>query len=101
MSSPGDVKKQKLDVVYIANLARLALTDEEIKRLGKQLNDILDYINKLNEVNTKDVESTSHVLPLQNVDRDDSVKASLPIQEVLKNAPSKEGDFFKVPKVIE
>lgn len=91
----------KIDVAYVAKLARLALSREEIKRLGRQLNDILGYISKLNEINTETVEPTSHVLPLQNVERDDEVRPSLPIGETLKNAPSKEGNFFKVPKVIE
>jgi len=90
-----------MDIAYVANLARLALTEKEKKQLGKQLNDILDYINKLNKVDTKNVEPTSHALPLQNVEREDIVKPSLLVDEVLKNAPSKEGNFFKVPKVIE
>lgn len=98
--SPQDNTK-KIDVIYVAKLARLALSDEEAKRLGKQLNNILDYISKLNEVDTKDVEPTSHVLPMENIARDDVVKPSLDINEVLDNAPSKEGNFFKVPKVIE
>lgn len=96
-----DKNKPKIDVVYVAKLARLALTEEEIKRLSGQLNDILDYINKLNKVDTKDAEPTTHVLPLENAHREDAVRPSLPIGEVLKNAPSKDGNFFKVPKVIE
>lgn len=91
----------KIDVAYVSKLARLALDMEEIKRLGRQLNDILGYISKLNEINTEAVQPTSHVLPLQNVERDDEARPSLPIDETLKNAPSKEGNFFKVPKVIE
>lgn len=101
MGSKDNVKKTEIDVAYVAKLARLALSDEEIKRLGRQLNDILGYISKLNKVDTEHVEPTSHVLPLQNVERADEVKSSLPIDETLKNAPSKEGNFFKVPKVIE
>ncbi len=101
MHSHDEPKKPRIDVGYVAKLARLALTDLETKHLGRQLNDILDYINKLNEVDTKDIEPTSHVLPLENVEREDVVKPSLAIDEVLKNAPSKEGNFFKVPKVIE
>jgi len=88
-------------VKYIAKLARLALSSEEITLFGGQLSDILNYISKLNEVDTENIEPTSHVEPLQNVEREDVVKPSLPIGEVLKNAPSKEGNFFKVPKVIE
>jgi len=88
-------------VKYIAKLARLALSNEEITLFGGQLSDILNYISKLSEVDTENIEPTSHVEPLQNVEREDVVKPSLPIGEVLKNAPSKEGNFFKVPKVIE
>ena len=101
MGSPGNKNKDKLDVAYMANLSRLELTDEEQKYLGRQLNDILDYISKLNEVDTNGVEPTSHVIALENVGREDKETASLPIDEVLKNAPSKEGKFFRVPKIIE
>lgn len=95
------MNSQKIDVVYVANLARLALNEEEQKLLAKQLDAILDYISKLEEVDTKKVAPTSHVLPLKNVEREDEAIASLPIGEVLKNAPSKDGNFFKVPKIIE
>jgi len=93
--------QKKIDVAYVAKLARLALSDEEVRRLGKQLDTILEYISKLNEVSTQTAEPMSHVLPLENIYRADEVKPSLPTEEALKNAPSKEGAFFKVPKVIE
>lgn len=93
--------QKKIDVAYVAKLARLALSDEEVRRLGKQLDTILEYISKLNEVSTQTAEPMSHVLPLENIYRADEVKPSLPTEEALKNAPSKEGTFFKVPKVIE
>jgi len=95
------MKKTNIDVVYVAKLARLALSAEEIERLGAQLNGIIDYVSELNEVDTSAVEPTSHVLPLKNVYREDKAGPSLPVDEVLKNAPSKEDGFFKVPKVIE
>ncbi len=101
MNSKAKAHKGALDVAYVANLARLALNEEEIKRLGSQLEKVLEYINKLNEVDTGPVEPTSHVLPMKNVAREDVNKTSLDISEVLKNAPSREGNFFKVPKVIE
>lgn len=101
MSSQDEVKKIKINVAYVAKLARLALTEEEIKYLGRQLDKILDYINKLNEVEIKTTEPMSHVLPLENVYREDEVKPSLSVDEVLKNAPSKQDTFFKVPRVIE
>ena len=89
------------DVQYVANLARLELTDEELENLTKQLDGILTYMNKLNELDTEGIEPLSHVLPLKNVYREDKVTSSLPVEEVLKNAPCREGGFFKVPKVIE
>ncbi|MBI2447129.1 MAG: Asp-tRNA(Asn)/Glu-tRNA(Gln) amidotransferase subunit GatC [Candidatus Omnitrophica bacterium] len=89
------------DVQYVANLARLELTDEELGNLTKQLDGILTYMNKLNELDTEGIEPLSHVLPLKNVYREDKVTSSLPVEEALKNAPGREGGFFKVPKVIE
>ena len=89
------------DVQYVANLARLELTDEELGNLTKQLDGILTYMNKLNELDTEGIEPLSHVLPLKNVYREDKVTSSLPVEEALKNAPCREGGFFKVPKVIE
>lgn len=101
MSAQDNAKNTKIDVAYVSKLARLALSDEEIKRLGRQLNDILEYINKLNEINTKTAEPMSHALPLENIYRVDEVRPSLPVDETLKNAPSKKDNFFRVPKVIE
>jgi aspartyl-tRNA(Asn)/glutamyl-tRNA(Gln) amidotransferase subunit C len=94
-------KAEKIDIKYIARLARLALKDEEAARLEQQLSDILEYIDKLNKVDTETTEPTSHVLPLHNVYRGDEVKPSLSMDEALNNAPLKENGFFKVPKVIE
>ncbi|BAI81401.1 aspartyl-tRNA(Asn)/glutamyl-tRNA (Gln) amidotransferase subunit C [Deferribacter desulfuricans SSM1] len=91
----------KKDVKHIAKLARLTFNDEEIEKFTGELNKILDYIHKLNELNTDDVEPTSHVLDITNVFRDDSVKESLANEEALKNAPEKEYEHFKVPRVIE
>lgn len=98
MSSQRD---KKIDVEYVAKLARLALTKDELKRLEEQLNDILEYIGKLNSLDVREVGPTSHPLPLSNVQRDDVVRPSLPVDEALKNAPQKEAGSFKVPKVIE
>ena len=96
------IKKEKtdLDIDYIANLARLELSAEEKKDFARQLAGILDYINKLNELDVAQVKPTSHVLPLKNITRQDMVKSSLKPEEALKNAPAKEENFFKVPKVI-
>ncbi|MBI4974890.1 MAG: Asp-tRNA(Asn)/Glu-tRNA(Gln) amidotransferase subunit GatC [Candidatus Omnitrophica bacterium] len=89
-------------VKHVALLSRLALDESELKRYSRQLASILSYINKLNEIDTSDVPPTSHVLSsLQNVDRPDERKRSLEVKDVLANAPNSDGDFFKIPKVIE
>ena len=89
-----------IDIVKVAQLARLNLKPEEKVRLEKDLEHILDYVAQLNSLDTKDVEPTSHVLNLENVFRADEVKPSGVRDEVLKHAPKAEGKFFKVPKVI-
>jgi aspartyl-tRNA(Asn)/glutamyl-tRNA(Gln) amidotransferase subunit C len=89
------------DVEHVANLARLEFSDEEKKTLMNQLNKILEYMEKLNELDTSNVEPLAQVIPLSNVFREDAVKPSSPVTEVLKNAPAKTDKFFKVPKVIE
>lgn len=85
----------------ISHLARLKLTDEEVARFGPQLDDILGYIGKLNEVDTSDVEPTAHSLPIKNVFRDDVPTASIGVEKVLDNAPDKAPPYFKVPKVLD
>jgi len=89
------------DVEHVASLARLEFSDEEKKTLMNQLNKILEYMEKLNELDTSNVEPLAQVVPLSNVFRADVVKPSNPVGEVLKNAPAKTDKFFKVPKVIE
>lgn len=92
----------KKAVQHVALLSRLSLDEKELELYSKQLASILTYISKLNELNTKDTIPTSHPLnSLKNVFRKDIKKASLPLEDVLVNAPSKEGEFFKVPQVIE
>ncbi len=89
-------------VKRVAHLARLSLNEEELQTYSSQLASILSYISKLNEIDTEGVPPTSHALStLKNVFRKDVLKPSLPVEDALKNAPEKEGDFFKVPQVIE
>ncbi|MFZ5801289.1 MAG: Asp-tRNA(Asn)/Glu-tRNA(Gln) amidotransferase subunit GatC [Candidatus Omnitrophota bacterium] len=90
-----------LDIKYVAHLARLYLSQEEEKRFSGQLAEILKYINQLNAVDITGIEPTSHVFPQKNIVREDELRPSLPVTEVLENAPAKEKEFFKVPKVIE
>lgn len=95
------MKITKKDVEHVAKLARLRLTEEEKEKFGEQLSEILEYVEKLNVLDTAHVEPTSHVVALKNVMREDEVKPSLPVEEVLDNAPAREGKYFKVPKIIE
>ena len=101
--TPADSAHKKLtlqDVKDVAKLSRLALDDEHLSRLTSQLESILGYIDKLNEVDTTGIEPMAHALPLHNVLREDVVEPSLPLEKVLQNAPETDGPFFKVPKVI-
>jgi aspartyl-tRNA(Asn)/glutamyl-tRNA(Gln) amidotransferase subunit C len=85
------------DVLHVAELARLALTDEEIERLGEQLNAILEAVGKVSELDLAEVPPTSHPLDLVNVWAEDEPRPSLPPEEALANAPDREDGFFRVP----
>ncbi|MCI3923112.1 Asp-tRNA(Asn)/Glu-tRNA(Gln) amidotransferase subunit GatC [Paenibacillus sp. TRM 82003] len=89
------------DVEHVAKLARLELTEDEKARFTEQLNAILKYAEKLNELNTEGVEPTSHVLPVKNVLREDVARPSWPLDESMKNAPEEEDGQFRVPAVLE
>ena len=89
------------DLKYVAHLARLYLSEQEVKHFTEQLEGILKYIDQLNGVDIAGVEPTTHVFSQRNIYREDQLKPSLPIEETLKNAPSQQNGFFKVPKVIE
>ena len=89
------------EVAYVADLARIAFTDEETEQMSKELGAVLDYMNTLNQLDTAGVKPTEHILPIKNVFREDVVKASLQINEVLANAPESESGCFKVPRVVE
>ncbi len=94
-------KITKKDVEYVAKLARLKLSEEAKEKFTRQLDQILKYVDKLNELDTEKVKPTSHVLPLKNVFREDRVGKSLKVEKILENAPEKARGFFKVPKVID
>ena len=101
------------DVIYVAELANLELTEEERSRFAKELSSILDYIGRLNELNTDDVPPMAQISDryaagekstgekFATTQRDDTPRPCLPHGEALRNAPATDGDFFKVPKVIE
>jgi aspartyl-tRNA(Asn)/glutamyl-tRNA(Gln) amidotransferase subunit C len=91
----------EIDVNYVANLARIALSPEEEKKLGAQLGNILGYIEKLKELDVTHVEPTAHAVPLINVVRPDEPRPSLSNEDALRNAPSKANGLFLVPKIVE
>jgi len=84
----------------VAELARLNLKPEEKQKFEKELGAILDYVKKLDALDTKDVEPTSHVLNMENVFRADEVKPSDAADKALEHAPNADGRFFKVPKIV-
>ena len=85
------------DVLHVAKLAELDLTEEEIGRLEVQLNDILAAVGKVSELDLSDVPPTSHPLSVVNALRPDEARPSLSLDEVFANAPDREGDYFRVP----
>jgi aspartyl-tRNA(Asn)/glutamyl-tRNA(Gln) amidotransferase subunit C len=85
------------EVLHVASLARLALSDDEIDRLGAQLNAILEAVGKVSELDLADVEPTAHPLDLVNVWAEDEPQESLSVEEALANAPDREAGFFRVP----
>lgn len=89
------------EVRRVARLARLELDEGEVQRFTRQLGAILEAFACLQEVNTEGVDPTFYPLPLQNVLREDEVRPSMPVEKVLQNAPEREGDLFKVPRIIE
>jgi aspartyl-tRNA(Asn)/glutamyl-tRNA(Gln) amidotransferase subunit C len=88
-------------VLHVAALASLALTEEEIARLEEQLGAILEAVGKVSELDLTEVEPTSHPLDLVNVWAEDEPRPSLPPEDVFANAPDREGDFFRVPPTGE
>ena len=97
----GILKLSTSDVEYVAKLARLEITEAEKQKFTAQLNDILLYIDQLNELDTTGVAPMSHAIAVTNAFRDDKVADSLGTQKALANAPDARGEFFRVPKVIE
>lgn len=90
----------KKDVEKIAELARLKFTDKELENFTPQMNEILSYMDKLNELDTENVNPLSHPVEQTNVFHEDELKPSISTENALKNAPSKDEHHFKVPKVI-
>lgn len=95
------MKLSREEVLHIAVLARLGLSEAEVDRLSEQLSNILENFEVLQQIDTSGIPPTAQSIALQNVVSDDEVVSSLPPSEVLANAPQKEGDFFKVRAVLE
>ena len=93
-------KISREEVRHVATLARLELTEDEEKRMTDQMNDILTYMDKLNELDTRNIPPTTHATQLENVFRPDEVTESLDRERALANAPQSDGVHFVVPKVI-
>jgi aspartyl-tRNA(Asn)/glutamyl-tRNA(Gln) amidotransferase subunit C len=91
----AEISREQL--LHVAHLARLELREEEIARLEAQLNDILAAVSKVSELDLADVPPTSHPLDVVNVWGADEARPSLPVDDVLANAPARDGDFFAVP----
>lgn len=88
-------------VRHVADLARIALTDEEVEQFTAQLSVVLEAVGKLREVDTEAIPPTASVLPLSNVTREDEVRPSLALEEALRNAPTRDGDLFRVQTPLE
>jgi len=89
------------EVRHVASLAKLALSEEELRRVGRELNRILDYFAELQQLDTAEVPITSHAVPLVNVYREDEVGESLLPEEAVQNAPDSVDGYFRVPRIVE
>ncbi len=94
------MSSDSFDITKISALARIRLSDAEKERMGGQFVQILKYIDKLNELDTANVEPTSHVLPIQNVFREDKAQKNFPDTDHLAQAPSQDHGHYEVPKIL-
>ena len=86
---------------HVANLAKLALSDQELQRLRYELSRILEYFQQLQQLPTDEVPISSHAIAMENVYRRDEVGPSLAVEDVMANAPDRADEFFRVPRIIE
>ena len=94
-------RNSELDVAYVARLARINLTEAEAELFQKQLDDVLQYVDKLHQADVTDVEAAAHVLPILNVFREDVPRDWFTSEQALSNAPRRANGLFIVPKVVE
>jgi aspartyl-tRNA(Asn)/glutamyl-tRNA(Gln) amidotransferase subunit C len=95
------MKIARQEVEHVAVLARLALDETELDQITGQMNQILSYVEKLNELDTTDIMPTAHAVPVENAFREDIVRPSIGTDKALKNAPDTADNCFRVPKIIE
>jgi aspartyl-tRNA(Asn)/glutamyl-tRNA(Gln) amidotransferase subunit C len=89
------------EVLKVGTLSRIRLTPEEVEKFSSQLSGILDYVDKLRELDTQGVEPLAHALPIHNVLRPDEPRPGLTSEQALAGAPQADGDFFRVPRVLD
>jgi len=94
------VSSGQIDVAYVAKLARLALSADEVERFGAQLSALLEHVQTLQKLPTADVAATAQVISSVNVMRDDVARPSLPRDVVLEAAPQRQGSYFRVPRIL-
>lgn len=101
VSEEAPAGNEAIDVAYVAHLARLALTADEVALFQGQLSRIVDYVRAIQQVDVEGIEPTFHARPMDNVFRADAVKPSLEHATVLRNAPASRDGLFSVPKIVE
>ena len=95
------MKIARQEVEHVAVLARLALNETELDQVTDQMNQMLGYVEKLNELNTDGIVPTAHAVPVENAFRDDTIRPSIGTEKALQNAPESANNCFRVPKILE
>ncbi len=95
------MKISRAEVEHVSRLARLALADQEIDALRKDMDQILDYVEQLNQLDTQEITPTAHAVPMENALRDDTIRPGFSREQALANAPAPDPSGFRVPRVIE
>ena len=95
------MKINQQDVEHVARLARLSLNPDDLKTMTGQMDAILGYVDKLNELDTTGIEPMAHAVPMSNAFREDEITDPIGVEQALQNAPQRNDNYFKVPKIIE
>jgi aspartyl-tRNA(Asn)/glutamyl-tRNA(Gln) amidotransferase subunit C len=95
------MKINQQDVEHVARLARLSLNPDDLKTMTGQMDAILGYVDKLNELDTTGIEPMAHAVPMSNAFREDQITEPIGVERALQNAPNRSDNYFKVPKIIE